>query len=189
MTFVWFFYSLTNHIQIFPASTLQLSWLNQQIPFYAASVWIYFSYFAIFIFSLRLESDSEYLSRYFYGLITLNILSNLIFVLFPVEYVRDHATLVADEEMITRFFFELIFVLDPPRNCYPSLHVSMAFFTAFHWFARDRVRFLTFLLWAILISVSTLTTKQHYAVDVLSGLILAIGVYYLVFWRLSFRNE
>lgn len=74
LALIWFLYFLTNHIQIFPASTIKLMWLDKNIPFFAGSVWIYFSFFAIFIFNLLLESDEESLNRYFYGLLILYLL-------------------------------------------------------------------------------------------------------------------
>ena len=186
--FIWLLYLASNHFQIFSASTLDMLWLDRNIPFLADSVWLYFSYFAIFILSYHFESDKEYLNKYFYGLLALNLISNLIFVFFPVAYVRDHAPLIASEGSLTRWCFELIFLLDPPRNCYPSLHVSIAFFAAFHWLARNNTKFAMFLTWAVLISMSTLTTKQHYVVDTISGFILAVGVYYLVYFRFTFSK-
>ena len=189
VAFIWLLNLLSNHLQVFTASTLDLGWLDKNIPFIADTVWIYFSYFAIFFFAYHLESDKEYLNKYFYGLLLLNLLSNLIFIFFPVTYERTHAPLIADAGTLTKLSFELIFFLDPPRNCYPSLHVSIAFFSAFHWMSRNHLRFVAFFSWATLISASTLTTKQHYAVDTLSGFILASGVYYLVFYRLDFSGN
>lgn len=188
IAFVWALYLLTNHLKLFPASHLELWAWEHAIPFYADSVWVYLSYFAIFILAFHLEKDEANLNRFFYGLLLINLLSNLFFVFMPVAYVRTHIPLLLDEGLLTQVCFKLIFLLDSPRNCYPSLHVSIAFFSALHWFLRNHFRFLIFLIWASLICVSTLTTKQHYAVDVMSGLILAAVVHYLVSYRLTLKE-
>jgi membrane-associated phospholipid phosphatase len=66
------------------------------------------------------------------------------------------------------------YAFDPPRNCFPSLHVAWAFVTAFacHRVHRGVGRFATG--WAALIGISTLFTKQHYVVDVIAGVLLAV---------------
>jgi membrane-associated phospholipid phosphatase len=49
-----------------------------------------------------------------------------------------------------------------------------------------RRKFLSFLVWATAIIISTLTVKQHYLVDVISGFGLAV-FFYFVFRRASFE--
>ena len=68
-------------------------------------------------------------------------------------------------------------MLDNTRNAFPSTHVSMAVFISY-------LLYPVFKNWSylylILNVISTLTTKQHYIPDIISGLFLG-GVYtYLV---------
>jgi len=67
-----------------------------------------------------------------------------------------------------------IYRLDVPTNLFPSLHVSIAFLTAFA-VGRERPRRLPWMLaWAALIAASTLFVRQHYAIDVAGGIFLAL---------------
>jgi hypothetical protein len=84
--------------------------------------------------------------------------------------------------------------MDQPGNTFPSIHVGHAFLLAFmvaNELPDEEAE--ARLLWAILISLSTLTTKQHYFVDIAGGLLVAEAVAERVFepWeagRLSWRQ-
>ena len=81
----------------------------------------------------------------------------------------------------------LAYSLDPPYNCFPSLHVAYAFVSALTSYRVHRGVGAVAAVWAALIGVSTLYTKQHYAVDVITGA-LAAYVAYLLFLR-SYPRE
>jgi membrane-associated phospholipid phosphatase len=76
----------------------------------------------------------------------------------------------------------LLYDIDPPYNCFPSLHVAYSFVAAFACSRVHRGVGLAATMWAALIGVSTLYTKQHYVTDVVVGA-LAGWVAYLVFLR------
>ena len=73
------------------------------------------------------------------------------------------------------------YAIDVTRNLFPSLHVAISFLNAFA-VARflPRRRLIAF-LWAGLIAASTLFVRQHFAIDVAGGLLLAIAA-----WRIAF---
>ena len=66
-----------------------------------------------------------------------------------------------------------IYDADPPRNCFPSLHVASPFVAAFACYRVHRGVGLAAGLWAALIAASTVFTKQHYVADVIAGIFLA----------------
>ena len=76
----------------------------------------------------------------------------------------------------------LMYDLDTPYNCFPSLHVAYAFIAALACYRVHRGVGLAALFWAALIGVSTLFTKQHYIVDVLAGAAMGSAAY-LIFLR------
>jgi membrane-associated phospholipid phosphatase len=73
----------------------------------------------------------------------------------------------------------LVYSLDPPYNCFPSLHVAYAFVSALTCYRVHRGVGAAAVLWAALIGVSTLYTKQHYVADVVAGALSAFGAYAL----------
>ena len=76
----------------------------------------------------------------------------------------------------------LAYALDTEYGCFPSLHVAYSFVSALTCYrVHERVG-IAAALWASLIGLSTLYTKQHYAVDVIAGALLAL-VAYAVFLR------
>ena len=82
----------------------------------------------------------------------------------------------------TRFHIEGLRKIDTPLNCAPSLHVSSCFLASYLFLNEQRKKFPFFFTWAILIAFSTLTTKQHYVFDIISGIGLS-AVSYLIFYR------
>ncbi len=71
----------------------------------------------------------------------------------------------------------ILYDADPPFNCFPSLHVAHSFVGAFAvWRVHARLGALA-LACAAVVGLSTLFTKQHYAVDVFGGFVLAWAAY------------
>lgn len=75
---------------------------------------------------------------------------------------------------------QLVYQIDPPRNCFPSLHVAWAFVAALSCYRMHRGVGLVAIAWASLIAVSTLFTEQHFLVDVVAGVSLAFFAYVLL---------
>ncbi len=69
----------------------------------------------------------------------------------------------------------LTYALDSRYNCFPSLHVAYSFVAALACHRVNRRVGLLAVLWASLVGVSTLFTKQHYVVDVLAGAAMGIA--------------
>jgi membrane-associated phospholipid phosphatase len=71
----------------------------------------------------------------------------------------------------------LIYSSDHRYNCLPSLHVAQCFLAAFACFIVHRGVGLACMGWAFLVGLSTVYTKQHYVLDVATGVLLAIFAY------------
>jgi membrane-associated phospholipid phosphatase len=76
----------------------------------------------------------------------------------------------------------LAYSLDPPYGCFPSLHVAYAFVSALTCYRVHSGVGWVAAVWAALIGVSTVYTKQHFVVDVIAGAAIAF-VAYAVFLR------
>jgi membrane-associated phospholipid phosphatase len=104
------------------------------------------------------------------------LVSYATFAIFPVTTGRDHfrpdpASL--DTTVFWVWGAALNYTIDPPMNCFPSLHVAtMTLATLATWRA-DRLVGAFAAVVAVIISLSTLLVKQHYIADVLAGAALA----------------
>ncbi len=66
---------------------------------------------------------------------------------------------------------------DPPYNCFPSLHVAHSLVSALACSRVHRRLGIIATMFATLVAVSTLFTKQHYVLDVVAGGFLAMVAY------------
>lgn len=74
-----------------------------------------------------------------------------------------------------RFMYDI----DPPHGCFPSLHVAYSFLAALVCWRLNRGLGVVCWIWAALVAVSTVYTKQHYVVDTIAGAILGYAVYWI----------
>jgi membrane-associated phospholipid phosphatase len=98
------------------------------------------------------------------------------FVLYPTVAPRPSGGL---GDGFAAWSLQLIYALDQPYGCFPSLHVAYSFVSALTCHRVHRGVGLAATVWAALIGVSTLYTKQHYVVDVAGGVAAALAAYAL----------
>jgi membrane-associated phospholipid phosphatase len=105
--------------------------------------------------------------------------SFLFFIFLPSEMIRAEDGMSGSGFL--SYLMGLIYGNDNPYNCFPSIHVLNAFLaTAFICRLHKGVFMRTFaILSCILISLSTMFVKQHYALDVLAALLIGWGMYVL----------
>lgn len=153
--------------------------LDRMMPVRPAWSVIYLSYLLSPFLPLLMMRQEEQIRRTFLAWLLVWVVGYAIFLAYPTVAPRT------DEVGGTGFFvwfLQGIYDADPPRNCFPSLHVATAFVAALACWRVHRGVGLAAVLWASLIAVSTIFTKQHYVADVISGVLLA-GVAYAVFLR------
>lgn len=186
-------YLLANHYHFYPPQLLSLSWVDLAIPFLPNTVWIYISEYVFFVAVYITCRDMINLNKYFYSFLILQVISVLIFCVWPTTYPRDLFPLPHDLNQLTYFAFSSLRSADTPANCCPSLHVSSVYLSAFIFLNDQRKKFPFFFLWGTAIAISTLTTKQHYLVDVVTGFMMAVITYWVfhkyVPYRLANANK
>ena len=120
-----------------------------------------------------------YFNQILYSFALISMITIVIFQLFPVGYPREFYPLPHVNSPSVNLFYKLRY-LDSPMNCFPSLHVSLCFLFSFgHWSESKKVFWVSLII-TILISLSTLTTKQHYIADGVAGLILSFTIFTFV---------
>ena len=174
----YFFYFVTNHYSVWPQHRLPLTWVDEHSPFLPYSVVIYVSEYYYFAIVFILLNNLDNISKYFYSFSALQLISCAFFMFYPTVYPRENFPISHDLPAWLQETWVWLRTLDTPGNCFPSLHVSSVYLTAFVlWTDRQKKLFWFFFVWATFIALSTLTTKQHYLADLLSGFVLSILCY------------
>jgi membrane-associated phospholipid phosphatase len=144
-------------------------------------VWmlVYGSFFLFAFLPVFVVRGAELTRRVLWSYILVELLAFIGFLVYPTVLPRP----TISEAGFFPWTLGLIYDIDPPRNCFPSLHVAWAFVAAFSCYRVHRGVGLAAMSWAGLIGVSTLYTKQHYLVDVIGGIAIACVAYALLLHR------
>jgi membrane-associated phospholipid phosphatase len=78
--------------------------------------------------------------------------------------------------------------LDPPYNCFPSLHVGNSYIAAFGILAAGTSLGIFAMGWATLIAISTVVVRHHFFVDVVAGFAMSIALYLILIFPLRKRE-
>lgn len=147
------------------------------IPFVPGFIWVYCSFYLIILMPVLFLPRREH-RQLALTFMVMTLLGGVIFFLFPAKlgFVRQ-----APESPLYQTMYTTLFALDHPHNLVPSLHVAWSC-AAVLAIIRHTGRGLTllFLLWLVLIVLSVLLVHQHHVADVITGLLLAVTVTYMM---------
>ncbi|MEI6806087.1 MAG: phosphatase PAP2 family protein [Myxococcaceae bacterium] len=157
------------------ATVIGFSFIDNQIPFLRWTIWFYISQYLIIPFSFAAVKKTENYSHMYYSMLTATLFSCVIFLLYPTAINRPETL---DSSLIDTIRW-VLYQLDSPTNCFPSLHVALACLSGV--FVAREYKWLGIIswIWSGLIILSTMTLKQHYAIDVLGGIVTASFSYLL----------
>lgn len=181
-------YFALQRIDAFPLRSVPVTLLDRWIDFAPAWIWAYLSLGLLVPLAPLLATRRDELTRYAKGLALLCMPCFAAFLLFPVAGPRP-APPPAHE------VYELLVAYDRPANSLPSLHAGLVVYSLlFAWrVLRDGLSRPARValggagsLWGVLILYSTLATRQHWAVDLPAGMLLALSAHALA-WRAAER--
>jgi len=156
--------------------------IDEKIPFIPPFIWVYHTIIPVVILTaIFLFQNRDIFLGLIFSFIFSGIVMCLFYIFFPSFYPRE---LFVEVSTVSGWLIEVTRSIDGPHNTFPSGHVTFAwllmFFVSLSQYTRKHswIKVLYF-CWAALVSISTLTLKQHFIVDVFSGIILAALSYYL----------
>ncbi|XXF78555.1 phosphatase PAP2 family protein [Myxococcaceae bacterium GXIMD 01537] len=167
-------YVLLNRHHLREPTLLPLTALDRDTPFLVWTVWAYAALLSsdfllpLFIRDGRVLNDAI---RAFLVVIAVNF---AVWAAFPTSYPRPPPP---QGDSLSERFYRLLVAADTPTNCLPSSHIAIPAVSLWA-LSREHPRRAP-LLWAgfALLSLSILTTKQHYVVDLFAGLaVAALGI-------------
>lgn len=186
-------YYVTNHNTLFEPVTLPHTWIDRNAPFVPETILIYMSEYFYFVFVYLTLRNYRNINQYLYSFFSLQVFSCLIFVIYPTIYPRDAFPVDQVEPEWLKNTWIWLRNQDAPTNCLPSLHVSSVYLSAFVYRTDGTatsqkprmLAFWIFFIWGTFIALSTLTTKQHYLADIVSGL----GLAWIFYWWFHHRQQ
>jgi membrane-associated phospholipid phosphatase len=179
-------YLTSNHYHIFDPIYLPMTRLDSMIPFIPQTIWIYMTEYLLFLMVFFMSKDYANCNKYLYAFFFQQTIAVAIFWFWPTTYPRHLFPLPEELDALSYYIFSGLRTSDSPANCCPSLHVSSVFLSSFVFLKEQQKKFPYFFVWAILIALSTLTTKQHYIVDVVTGFLLAAVTYWVTYNLIKF---
>ena len=153
--------------------------LDRIIPLSPAWSAVYGSHLILVLLPFLMVRRSELFGRTLQAYLLVWSVSLLCFLLYPT--VASRPAKVVGEGFFA-WLLGIIYRVDPPYNCFPSLHVAHTLVSAFACWQVHRGVGIGLGVWAWLIGLSALFTKQHYAVDVVAGFLVGI-ISYFIFLR------
>jgi membrane-associated phospholipid phosphatase len=145
---------------------------------------VYGSLFCAAILPVFVVHQQELIRRTILAFISIWLFADICFLVYPTVGPRN-PKVVGDDFFV--WALRVIYDSDHRYNCLPSLHVAQCFLAAFVCYRVHRGVGAVAGVWASLVGLSTLYTKQHYVLDVVTGALLAY-VAYLAFLR-SYPRE
>lgn len=158
-----------------PMKTLGMA-ADHWIPLWPATTFVYVSVQWFCMLSILVAGDVLSGVRIFWACMTAVFVCCVFFVAYPVE-IRSAPVVV---NSLSTWALSLVRGGDVTNNCFPSTHCAMVLLTAIFLFHKRQWMGWLGVFVALMIALSTLTTKQHYVLDVLGGLMVALVSY--VFW-------
>lgn len=182
-------YYTTNHYPLYEPTLLPLTWIDQNTPFLPWTVLIYISEYFYFAFVYILLREEDNINQYLYSYFVAQLIACLVFVIYPVTYPRELFPIPSNIPLWLQETWIWLRKADAPTNCLPSLHVASVYLSAFAFITdKQKKLFWFFFIWSTLIAFTTLTTKQHYLVDILSGMALAGSTYFWFHHRQKYKR-
>jgi membrane-associated phospholipid phosphatase len=166
-----------------PAPSWLVTPLDSAIPVVAETVWLYVSWYPAPLLLLCLER--HHFRRGATAVLLAFLFCVVGFIALPVSIDRPA---IGSSDGLSPRALQALYALDPPVNLFPSFHAAVAavMAAARSWFTRLQG---PLALWMSAICLSCVTTKQHYVLDVVAGIVVGLVAYRLALLTLaSFEN-
>ena len=162
-------YMLSGNYHLYTPVQFHMTFIDRNIPFFSGTILMYLSQFLFLFLELWCGDNVLRRTKAYYAMLIATAIAIFVFIIFPVKLPRQDIQF----QGAIGFFWHGLYIADTSSNCFPSLHVALAVIALNILVSLNKFWQLLAPFWAFLICLSTLTTKQHYFVDVLGGLVLA----------------
>ena len=151
--------------------------LDSMIPYWPWTSFFYFSLYFMYL-TVAVKVDSQRYTQLLLDIVMMTMISFICFALITSHYPRPDPSEWAHS--IWKPIIDHMVKVDSPGNTCPSLHVSTSIYISLTMRFSPRARL--WMIWGVLVSLSTLTMKQHFVWDWVGGVILASLVIFIQPW-------
>jgi hypothetical protein len=150
--------------------------IDEYIPFWPIWIWPYsfLYYMMIGMVVIQISSLAEGLYHVFGGLVIL-LTQGICFMVFPCRVPKSYREY--EVTGVSSRYLKFVQKLDNGRNCFPSMHNSVAAYIGLVLLPMIGIWSYVFIA---SIAVSSLLVKQHQFMDIIPGLLLGWGIHSLV---------
>jgi len=146
----YIFYFFTNHYPVFKPVELWMSPLDSAIPFVPWTVLIYISEYLFFTATYLSCRNVENLSKYLYSFFFTQAFSCMIIFFWPTVYPRELFPVPAETSPFLVAVWDWLRQQAAATNCFPSLHVSTVFLSAYIFRDERKYLYTFFMTWGTL---------------------------------------
>ncbi len=145
-----------------------------KIPLIPWMIFPYISLNVIFIVSAFVLKTTTSIKGFCVSIILGAFIAGFFFYFFPGKLGFER--IIADDYS---GLYHFMFSIDHPHNLFPSLHVTYSMLGVLSMVEQTSSKFFHYVLygWLILISASVVLVHQHHLFDILTGAILAMGLF------------
>lgn len=166
-------YFSVNRLHVAPHRRIKLALaLDERIPFVPQLALIYFSTYLFVIQPFIILSDARQFYWMLVSFASITVIASLIHAIVPSKVERKE---ILAKDGLSGKLINLFQKTCKPYGNFPSMHVALSVpVVGMNFMVSGPTAGNITLIWAILIALSTLYTKQHYILDVLAGLIAGV---------------
>lgn len=173
-------YYLVKQLTPFTPIELELTSVDIFIKPHPAAVWIYMSFFFLFICGVVFSSKEDSIKCCKIILVN-SVIASIFFILLPTKITFNDYVPYLQQGTISYDFMYLIKKYDDTYNCFPSLHIANSIIATFFLVKnkKSHIQFLS-VSWLIAVIWSVISTKQHLFYDVIGGALVAYASFVII---------
>lgn len=166
-------YYLVKELTPFKPIELKLTIIDEMIKPHPAAVWIYMSFFFLFMAGVVFSTKEDSI-RCCKIILMNSLIASIFFILIPTKITFHDYTPYLQKGTISYDFMYYIKEHDDTYNCFPSLHIANSLIATV-FLVKNKKLYIQILsiTWMALVIWSVISTKQHMSYDVIGGGIVA----------------
>lgn len=168
-------YTLINEFSVGTQAASLLLPGEETIPFIPLFIIPYLSAFIIGLAPYFFVKDTKQFRKVVLSYLAVTVTAFAVFLSFPVHTPRPEFV----SSNIFEWLVQLVYSLDQPYNSFPSLHVVTPILAGLIVYGYNKKWGTGILLWSVLITLSIVFIKQHYILDAVGGVLVALAGFVL----------